>query len=154
MDDVLNTLKKKWVLLESASKIKKKYVETTSENIEIYIVDGHDVRMNFDVDFIGGGHHYAYPEIPKNEIWLENLSPKSEIKYILVHEMIERLLMKHDKLKYSNAHIIANKYEKKIRDGQNPQNVFKKFIDEYFKNDKNSEEYYNELVNCYTSFKI
>lgn len=86
-----------------------------SQDIQIKIVNGNDIRTNIEVDFIGGGHSLAYPNlIPKNEIWIEELESKEDMRSILAHEIVEYELMRNGK-SYEEAHNIANKLEEIIR---------------------------------------
>lgn len=80
-------------------------------DITVWLVDAELVRDWFKVDYMEGGHFYVYKWIPKDEIWIENGLINSEIPYILIHEYVERTLMKEEKMKYDDAHNIAAKVE-------------------------------------------
>lgn len=137
---------KTWLLTE-ATKTKN------PDYITVKIVNGHDVRQQNSldhVDFIGGGHHWVYKFIPESIVWLEELLPKIERKYILVHELVERLLMKYKHMAYAKAHDIATKFEKDIRQGQKSEEVFKKFIHEYFDDDADKLD---SMIHSYDDFK-
>lgn len=84
--------------------------------LTIKMVDGKKIRDGICVDFIGGGHHYAYPKIiPKDEVWIEqDLSPEEQTD-ILVHELVEFALMSKAEMTYTPAHTFANKIEKVFR---------------------------------------
>lgn len=143
----LRQLQNAWRLVES--KTEKKLRCKVLDDYSVYIVSGKQVRDKHHADFMGGGHHYAYNFIPKNEIWLEELEPTSEMHMILCHEMVELLLMKKLGKDYPNSHKIANNIEAKLREGQKPDEVFGGFIKTYFSND---EDTLKLLVSSYNSF--
>jgi hypothetical protein len=88
-------------------------------------VNGAKVRA-VDPDGIGGWHHAVYPKlVPKNEIWIEKLAGGAkEERFILAHEMIEIALMRIRGWKYQRAHDVANRFERKLRAGEKPREVF------------------------------
>lgn len=90
----------------------KKYGHIKDEDIEVWLVNGKAVRDRYKTDFIEGGHGYVYPWVPNNEIWLED-GPHidKEGPVILLHEFLERTLMKYKKMSYDKAHDIAAKNE-------------------------------------------
>jgi hypothetical protein len=83
-------------------------------NLKIRLVDGTKVRNNIAVNFVFGGNDKAYSFIPKNEIWIEKAVPLKERKFIFLHEIVERNLMKKG-FGYSKAHNIANNIENSQR---------------------------------------
>lgn len=86
------------------------------DGITIYLVDGYAIRQNIDVDFIGGGHHYAYPKfIPENEIWIEDMKNKKDVYPIIAHELKELHLMRDKGKKYDDAHEVACDRESETR---------------------------------------
>lgn len=78
----------------------KKY---SSKELNVWIVDGELVRGLYFVDFTQGGHDYIYKFIPKTEVWIDNSISQKERKFVLLHEIHERNLMKKG-LKYNPAH--------------------------------------------------
>lgn len=83
--------------------------------LTVKLVDGKKTRDTIAVDFIGGGHYFAYPDlIPKGEVWIEQDLAPDEQTDILVHELIEYALMKQG-MTYTPAHNMANKLEKVFR---------------------------------------
>lgn len=76
-----------------------------TRGIKVYAVDGKKVRDGRSVVFSGGENWMHDPELPKNEIWIEN--PK-DLKGILLHELIEAKLMEDLDLEYDEAHLVAN----------------------------------------------
>lgn len=90
----------------------KKYC---TNNVKVWLVNGRLIRDNFYIHFTEGGHHYVYKFVPSNEIWIDDCLNPKEYGYVLFHEAIERNLMKYNKMKYSDAHDVAIKYEGIIR---------------------------------------
>ena len=95
-------------------KIKKIF---TFDNIDFWLVSGNKVHSMFNPnwkndkkegEFIGG-HHYVFGFIPENEVWISDLD--KEIGCTMVHEYIERLLMKENGLKYGESHRVATAME-------------------------------------------
>jgi hypothetical protein len=56
-------------------------------------------------------HGFVYDWTPNNEIWLEAGEHTDELKYILLHEYVERIEMKYQHTPYDKAHSIASKIE-------------------------------------------
>lgn len=81
--------------------------------IQIYIVDGDTVAKKYDMEFLLGGHDKIYDYIPPKTIWLDGQMEIDALIHILYHECLERMMMKHAKLSYDEAHEIANREEKK-----------------------------------------
>ena len=112
-------------------------------DLTIWLIDAKKVRNEHKSDFMEGGHDYVYNWIPENEIWIEDGLNEHEIPFIILHEMVERTLMK-GKMKYDDAHDIASKVEWDKR----PNDCKKQYIDNInedevlklikkFKNNKN-----------------
>jgi len=81
---------------------------------KIYLVNGREIRDNFDPNFFNGGHYLVYKYIPKNEIWVDSVALTKERKYIIIHELHELKLMQQGK-GYNDAHDYANAAEKEVR---------------------------------------
>jgi len=92
-----------------------KYGVINSEKIIVWIVDGRIVRDLFHCDFQDGGSDFSYKWIPNNEIWIENVIREKEIPCIILHEVVERFLMKHKQYSYTKAHDIASSVEFRAR---------------------------------------
>lgn len=93
-------------------KLLKKY---SINGIKVWVINGRLVRDTFYLYYTEGGHHYVYDFVPLNEVWLDDsLNPK-EYGYVLFHELIERNLMKYNKMTYNHAHDVAIRYEGSIR---------------------------------------
>jgi hypothetical protein len=93
------------------------------EMVWIWLVDGKKIRgtnnpsgRRLIVDFTQGGHHYVYPVIPENEIWIDDCN-HAEREPVAAHEAYERKQMKFKGKSYSKAHVMANREEKEFRDG-------------------------------------
>ncbi|MFH1175342.1 MAG: hypothetical protein V1698_01305 [bacterium] len=97
---------------EVLEKIHKKKLKSYSEKIDVWIVDGALARSLFFMNFTAGGHSAVYDFIPENEVWIDDdISPK-ERKFILIHELYERYLMKIKGWKsYDKAHAKASLLE-------------------------------------------
>ena len=92
-----------------------KLYRTLFDGIKVWLVNGEEVRNHSKVDFVEGGHDYVYDFIPDGEIWLEDGLNAEELPYILYHELVERKLMKEQKMDYDDAHEIASDKEYKKR---------------------------------------
>ena len=84
--------------------LKLKSEPTTNANL--VHVNGRLVRKYFDPDFIFGGHHYVYPYIPVNEVWVDDAVVDAEKPFVLLHENHERELMKNGST-YEDGHASA-----------------------------------------------
>mgnify|MGYP001575064776 CR=1 FL=1 len=85
------------------------------KEFEIVYVDGKIVRQYIDPEFMFGAHSYVYSYIPENEIWLDIKTEDKEIPFILLHEEVERRLMKEEGKNYDIAHDYATTAEKEAR---------------------------------------
>lgn len=89
-----------------------KYGRIKDEDVEVWLVDGEKVRNKFKTDFIEGAHGFCYGWTPNDEIWIEKgPHTNKEAPLILLHEYVERTLMKYKKMPYEKAHKIAAKVE-------------------------------------------
>lgn len=84
------------------------------DRIDICAVDGGQARQQ-DQSFSVGGHHYVYPFIPENEIWIESGNEGKDLSALIGHEVTERDMMKRQGLTYDQAHPIANHVEEAVR---------------------------------------
>jgi hypothetical protein len=82
----------------------------TIDGLDVWVVDGKQVRNLYKVDWIEGGNPAVYPFCPNDEIWIEQVK-EQEFPLIILHEFVEYILMKHKKLSYDKAHRIASKIE-------------------------------------------
>jgi len=88
---------------EIYKRVHKKLLKEYNGKVKIWVVRGYLVRSLFFLDFVQGGHDEVYKFIPKNEVWIDDAISKKEIKYVLVHELHERILMKKG-YSYERAH--------------------------------------------------
>jgi len=97
----------------SPDKVKLKFLGK-KEGLHVYLVRGRLVREHMDFNFVFGGHDLVYNYVPKNEVWLDDAMLTKERKYVLIHELYERNLMKKGK-NYDNSHDYASAREKEER---------------------------------------
>jgi len=95
---------------EDIKKVHKEFLERYStDNIQVWIVDGELVRDLYFIDFTEGGHDQVYHFIPPHEVWLDDDLQLKELKYVLLHEVHERRLMAqgwpYPKAHRSSSHI-------------------------------------------------
>lgn len=102
-----------------------------SDQLSIWIVDGKMVRDLVFLEYDMGGHDRVYPWIPEKEIWIEEILPEKERKFILLHELHERFLMGQGK-KYPEAHHGATIIEDRFRD--HPETLEARIQEELAKN--------------------
>jgi len=89
---------------EEIKKIHQRLLKVYSnDKIKIWIVDGELVRGLYFVDFTQGGHDKIYKFIPENEVWIDDDISQKERKFVLLHEVHERNLMRRG-MKYDSAH--------------------------------------------------
>ncbi|HEY5534198.1 MAG TPA: hypothetical protein VIL99_04555 [Ignavibacteria bacterium] len=91
----------------------KKYgvINDEKETVNIFLINGEVVRDLYKTDYVEGGHAYVYDWIPLDEIWIEKTVKQDEIPVIILHEFLERTLMKYKKFPYVRAHVAASKVE-------------------------------------------
>ena len=94
--------------------IHKSLYGACSNGAKIWIIDGELVRDEFYVDFTQGGHHFVYPWVPIDEIWLDNDNHPNEQDLILLHELHERNLMLKG-MTYNDAHRDSSRIEYECR---------------------------------------
>jgi hypothetical protein len=86
-------------------------IKDSKETVKIFLVNGGVVRDLYKTDYVEGGHAYVYDWIPEDEIWIEKTVKQDEIPVIILHEFLERTLMKYKKFPYVRAHVAASKVE-------------------------------------------
>jgi len=82
----------------------------SNRKLKVWIVDGELVRGRYFIDFTQGGHDKVYKFIPENEIWIDDDISQKERKFILLHELHERNLMKKG-ISYDPAHRASSAME-------------------------------------------
>jgi len=89
---------------EEIKKIHQTLIKCYSQGeVKVWIVNGELVRGLYFVDFTQGGHDKVYKFVPENEVWIDDNLSQKERKFILLHELHERNLMKKG-MKYAMAH--------------------------------------------------
>lgn len=96
--------------------LKKKLLTTLDDGVNIYLVNGEQVRKQYDVDFTQGGHDLVYKYIPKNEVWIDDSLMSKERDEVQLHEIRERASMSNQ-IPYISAHNGASRVEKTYRKG-------------------------------------
>jgi len=81
------------------------------DNINVFLVNGQEVKQKYDMDFVEGGNDAVKVYIPKNEVWLDAKYDINMLKTILLHELSERYLMSTKAYSYEDAHDFANELE-------------------------------------------
>jgi hypothetical protein len=76
-----------------AKKVRKKLLKSYSGKVKVWVVDGMLVRSLLFTDFGGGGHDRIYHFVPEDEIWIDDDILPGERKFIILHELHERMLM-------------------------------------------------------------
>ena len=60
----------------------------------MWLVDGHAIRDQLDVEFTNGAHHFTRGYVPHDEIWLDREAPGAgEWQFWAMRQRIERALM-------------------------------------------------------------
>ena len=95
----------------------KRKLKNTKKGIQVYLIDGKLVRTLFYIDFTEGGHDLVYKFVPENQVWIDNDIVPKERKYIIIHELYERSLMRRG-LTYNQAHEKASALEWECRHRQ------------------------------------
>ena len=116
--------------------------------VKIFLVDGKLVRDRLTIEFTMGGHHYRYPFIPKDEIWIDDGVNENEIEATIKHETHEYDLMKNKGIEYSTAHARSSQAEKKFRNKVNNSasnsasnlNLAESLVDELTEDSENDEK--------------
>jgi hypothetical protein len=121
------------------------------DDFKVYSVNGEFVRGNGFNDWVAGGHYYVDAYLPKDEqeyakfigkdeIWVDNnlLTKIVDLTAIILHERVERYMMKEHGLKYDDAHNnyadkVEVKFRKKVKDGMETT-ISDELYDEFVKN--------------------
>ena len=96
--------------LPDPKKMHKRLWRTLLCGVNVWIIEGREVRSIFDIDFTEGGHDYVYEFIPDNEVWIDDDIIDEEREYVLLHELHERNLMAKGWI-YDQAHESASRLE-------------------------------------------
>ncbi len=92
-----------------------RYYIGNSNNYNIWIVNGNQVRLKIFSSFLYGGNEQRYPFNPKGEIWIDNAISCEEYYLTLAHELNERHLMAKFGWTYLAAHDSSLSVEQTIR---------------------------------------
>jgi len=92
-----------------------RYYVGKTDNHDVWIVDGNQVRLKIYSSFIYGGNDQRYPFNPKGEIWIDNAISCEEYYLTLAHELRERHLMAKFGMTYYAAHDSSLALELTIR---------------------------------------
>jgi hypothetical protein len=92
-----------------------RYSMGKKDNLDIWIVDGGQVRLKIFSSFLYGGNEQRYPFNPKGEIWIDNAISCEEYYLTLAHELNERHLMAKFGWTYLTAHDSSLSIEQTIR---------------------------------------
>ena len=92
-----------------------RYYIGKTNNYDIWIVDGNQVRLKIFSSFLYGGNEQRYPFNPKGEIWIDNAISCEEYYLTLAHELNERHLMAKFGWTYLMAHDSSLSLEQSIR---------------------------------------
>ena len=87
--------------------------------VKVYLVDGNAVKLRYKMDFVEGNNSQESSWIPKDELWIsDELVPKWWAP-VLYHEAHEWRDMRRG-MGYDEAHRIANRHEKVLRQRLEP----------------------------------
>jgi len=108
------------LLIASCSNNKKigdvyRYSMGKKDNLDIWIIDGNQVRLKIFSSFLYGGNEQRYPFNPKGEIWIDNAISCEEYYLTLAHELNERHLMAKFGWTYLTSHDSSLSIEQTIR---------------------------------------
>lgn len=74
-----------------------------------------DIRGYWGMNHEAGKELHIKNNPPEGTIYINKSLHGIKEKKVIVHEEVESYMMKHNHLKYKDAHRIANKFEKNIR---------------------------------------
>lgn len=86
--------------------------------VDVWVIDGNQVRSLYKTDYTEGGHGYVYPWVPKQQIWIDDGVDRREVPFIVSHEYLELRLMRDVGLDYDKAHDICSAVEFRLRKRQ------------------------------------
>lgn len=132
------------------------------DDADVYAVNGSSVKENGFIEFVEGGHYYVDakdPEseqkyakfIPENEIWIDEVfqSKPIDMEAIILHEKLERHLMKNYGYSYDRAHDVCNFAEtifrQKAKEGSE-RNIANAIYNVFIKKFSNPNLSVNEVV--------
>lgn len=86
-----------------------------SQGQTIWVVHGGRVHRLLYPHFLSGGNDQRYRYTPENEVWIDHRMGLSELRYTILHELLERKLMRERGWSYNRAHKEALAAEEKAR---------------------------------------
>ena len=96
--------------------MKKDLLYKLWDGTKIFVVNGNEVRDQYDEDFLEGGHMRAgYKFIPEDEIWISSDVVENDEDELLAHEIFEWYQMKYEDKNYQKAHGLSEKFEEALR---------------------------------------
>jgi len=164
---------KKQIAKDAITHSLNKVLIRKENDFKIIAVNGDAVKDSGFIKFVDGGHYYVdakNPEseqqyaknIPEDEIWIDDvfLVKPNDIEGDILHEKLERHLMKYYDFSYDKAHEIANKAEtifrQKVKEGtgRNIANaIFNVFVRKFTKPNVNIDEA-NVILNNINEAKL
>lgn len=85
-DDVTAALR-----LSGVSPIRLGHWDQADGGVDVYVVDGKRIRDTMDIQFQHAGHHWDYPYIPRDEVWLDREAPGAgEQQFWAMRKLYER----------------------------------------------------------------
>lgn len=86
------------------------------EKFGVYLVDGNQIEIDHDMDFVQGGNGWEDPGLcRKDQIFLDARHLITDLPFVLMHEVTESIAMRDKGWKYDRAHELANAVEKQLR---------------------------------------
>ena len=66
---------------------------TTTNDANVWLVNGKLVRDRLDIEFTNGGHHWSHKVIPENEVWIDREEPGADEQQLwTARQLLERQL--------------------------------------------------------------
>lgn len=98
------------------AKLRLPYLEKIDERgkLQVWIVEGSYIRGHINEEFTNFGHHYSFPFIPENELWIEKETKNDERHFFTDHLLAEHRLMAKG-VPYDKALAEADKVERRER---------------------------------------
>lgn len=87
----------------------------TIDGLRCEVVNGNEVAVEHDMDFVSGGNDERFGWMPMKTVWIDDRVVEADRKYIVLHEVLERHLMAAG-MSYEKAHALCNRHEKKWRE--------------------------------------
>ena len=82
---------------------------------KVFLVDGNWVKLHCSMDFVEGGNDMVYEYVSAGQIWIDGDLDHTQIRYVALHEAVERRCMSELGMDYEHAHGMANEVERAVR---------------------------------------